>query len=87
MAQKIHLNTLLDIMMMMMSLDHYVKLPQMIGYVENFDSNKTMSFKVSDNKLLKKYNKIWGRISNLMNMEFDAEPVYGNNDKYKNKNV
>ena len=30
------------------------KLPQMIGYVKNFDSNKTMSFKVSDNKLLKK---------------------------------
>ena len=34
-----------------------IKLPQMIGYVKNFDSNKTMSFKVSDNKLLKKYNK------------------------------
>ena len=47
-----------------------------------FDSNKTMSFKVSDNKLLKKYNKIWGSISNLMNIEFDGEPVYGNNDKY-----
>ena len=30
------------------------KLPQMIGYVKKFDSNKTMSFKVSDNKLLKK---------------------------------
>ena len=28
----------------------------MIGYVKQFDSNKTMSFKVSDNKLLKKYN-------------------------------
>ena len=27
----------------------------MIGYVKHFDSNKTMSFKVSDNKLL--YNK------------------------------
>ena len=27
-------------------------------YVKNFDSNKTMSFKASDNKLLKKYNKI-----------------------------
>ena len=26
----------------------------MIGYVKNFDSNKTMSFKVGDNKLLKK---------------------------------
>ena len=36
----------------------YIKLPQMIGYVKCFDSNKTMSFKVSDNKLLKKYNKI-----------------------------
>ena len=30
----------------------------MIGYVKHFDSNKVMSFKVSDNKLLKKYNKI-----------------------------
>ena len=36
-----------------------IRLPQMIGYVKHFDSNKTMSFKVSDNKLLKKYNKIW----------------------------
>ena len=43
----------------------------MIGYVKNFDSNKTMSFKVSDNKLLKKYNKIWGKVINLMNIKFD----------------
>ena len=41
-----------------------IKLPQMIGYVKHFDSNKTMSFKVSDNKLLKKYTKIWEKISN-----------------------
>ena len=54
----------------------------MIGYVKQFDSNKTMSFKVDDNKLLKKYNKIWEKISNLMNIEFDSEPVYGDNDKY-----
>ena len=31
-----------------------IKLPQMIGYVKSFDSNKTMSFKVDDNELLKK---------------------------------
>ena len=31
----------------------------MIGYVKHFDSNKAMSFKVNDNKLLKKYSKIW----------------------------
>ena len=44
-----------------------------------------MSFKVSDYKLLKKYNKIWEKISNLMNIGFDSEPVYG--DGGKNKNV
>ena len=35
-----------------------IKLPQMIGYVKWLDSNKIMSFKVSDKKLLKKYIKI-----------------------------
>ena len=35
-----------------------IKLSQMIGYVKYFDSNKTMSFKVNDNRLLKKYTKI-----------------------------
>ena len=33
----------------------YIKLPQMIGYVKCFESNKTMSFKTSDDKLLKKH--------------------------------
>ena len=56
--------------------------PQMIGYVKHFDSNKTMSFTVSDNKLLKKYNKIWERVGNLLNIEFDSEPVYVDVDKY-----
>ena len=44
-------------------------LPQMIGYVKHFDGNKTMSFKVNDNKLLKKYNKIWEKISNLLDIK------------------
>ena len=35
----------------------------MIGYVKHFDSNKTMSFKVSETKLLKTYNKIWEKIA------------------------
>ena len=39
------------------------KLPQMIGYVKCFDSNKAMSFKVSDKRLSKKYNKIWEKIA------------------------
>ena len=31
----------------------------MIGHVKNFDSTKTMSLKTNDNKLIKKYTKIW----------------------------
>ena len=41
-----------------------------------------MYFKVIDKTLLKKYIKIWERVSSLMNIEFDSEPVYGDNDKY-----
>ena len=54
----------------------------MIEYVICFDSNKTMSFKVIDNKLLKNYTKIWERVSRLMSRELDSEPLYGDNDKY-----
>ena len=54
----------------------------MIGYVKCFDSNKTMSFKVTDDKLLKICKKIWEKVSSLMGIKFDSEPVYGDNDKY-----
>ena len=55
----------------------------MISYVKHFDSsNETMSFKVNDNKLLKKYNKIWEKISNLLNIKFDSQSVYGHGEKY-----
>ena len=50
--------------------------------VKHFDSNKTMCFKTTDNKLLKKYTKIWESVSSLMNIKVDSEPVYGDNDKY-----
>ena len=54
----------------------------MIGYIKNFDDNKKMSFKVDDNKLLRKCSRILEIISNLLNIEFDSELVYGDNDKY-----
>ena len=59
-----------------------IKLPQIIGYVKYFDSNKTIYFKANDKKLLKKYTKILERVSSLMNIKFYSEPVYGDNDKY-----
>ena len=36
----------------------------------------------NDNRLLKKYTKMWERESSLINLEFDSEPVYGDNDKH-----
>ena len=59
-----------------------LKLSQMSGYVRTFESNTTMSFKISDKQLLKKYNQIWKRVEKLLKIEFDSEPVYGDSDKY-----
>ena len=59
-----------------------IKLLQMIGYVKHFDSNKTVSFKGNDSRLLKKLTKIWERVSILMNIEFDSESLYDDNDKH-----
>ena len=39
-----------------------------------------MSYRVTDNNLLEKYTDIWRRLSNLMNIKFDSEPVYGDVD-------
>ena len=53
----------------------------MIGYVRKFEGNTTMSFKINDNKLLKKYNQIWKRVEQLLKVEFDSKPFYGDDDK------
>ena len=34
----------------------------MIGYAKYFDDNETISFKVIDKQLLKKYNKMWKKL-------------------------
>ena len=54
----------------------------MIGYVNSFKSKRTMSFKISDSKLLKKYNQLWKKVKNLLNIKFGNEFVYGDIDKY-----
>ena len=59
-----------------------IKLPQMTGYVRKFEGNTTMSFKISNKQLLKKYNQIWKRVEKLLKIEFDSETVYCDNDKY-----
>ena len=39
-------------------------------------SNKLMSFRIDDEKLLEKYKAIWTKIQNLKNIELNALPVY-----------
>ena len=53
-----------------------------MGYVKCFDNDKTTSLKIIDKKLLKKCTNVLERVSGLMNIEFDSEPIYGSNDKY-----
>ena len=58
-----------------------IKHSQMIGYVRTFESNTTISFKIINKQLLKKYNQIWKRVEKLLKIEFDSKPVYGDDDK------
>ena len=40
-----------------------------------------MSLKVINKKLFKKYNKIWERVNNLMNIKLDSKPFYRDSNK------
>ena len=59
-----------------------LKLSQMAGYDRKTEGNTTMSFKIRDKQLLKKYNQIWKRVEKVLKIEFDSELVYRDNDKY-----
>ena len=59
-----------------------IRLPQMTGYAKKFDDNVTMSFIVKDKQLLKNYTKIWDKIEKLMKINFESNPVYGDDVKY-----
>ena len=54
----------------------------MTGYARKFDENAAMSFIVKDKRLLKKYTKIWETIEELMKINFESKPVYGEDVKY-----
>ena len=47
----------------------------MTGYVRKFEGNTTISFKITDKQLLKKYNQIWKRVEKIFKIEFDSKPV------------
>ena len=50
----------------------------MIGFGNSFEnakavSNMAMYFKISVKRLLKKYNQIWTKVKNLLNIKFNSE--------------
>ena len=52
----------------------------MSAYRKNFDKTKCISFLIKDEKLLKKYNEIWKKVSKIIEKEFGSKPAY--NEKY-----
>ena len=53
-----------------------VILSQMDGYIKYFDDGgKNMSFVTDDEKIYKKYNKIWEIIRNFLKIDFTVNPV------------
>ena len=59
-----------------------IRLPQMTGYAKKFNEYPTIYFRVNDKQLLKNYNKIWKKVENLLNIDFESKPIYGDDDKY-----
>ena len=58
-------------------------LPKMTGYLNIFeDGTRKMYFFTDNNEFLKRYTKIWEKISDLIDKKFDSDPVY--NNKYIN---
>ena len=47
----------------------------MRSYIIDCEETKYMSFLIKDNELSKKYNKIWGKVKNIMKKEFYSESV------------
>ena len=64
-----------------------IKIAQMVEYIKCFDSNKVTYFKAIDNKLLKKYTKIWKKVINLVDVKCLSESVYGDNGKYMKSKI
>ena len=56
-------------------------LPQMSGYIKYFENGgKSMSFMFKNDDMLDKYNEIWDKIKETLNVKFHSMSVY--DEKY-----
>ena len=52
-------------------------LPQMRGYINYLENGgKDMSFMIKNDDVLDKYNEIWSKFKNTLNIKFHSMPVY-----------
>ena len=52
-------------------------LPQMSGYIKYFENGrKNMSFKIEEDQVYIKYNSIWNKIKELLDIKFHSQPIY-----------
>ena len=59
----------------------YIILPQMSWYTKYFEiGGKNMSFLIKDDRVLGKYNAIWDKIKETLNIKIYSVPVY--DEKY-----
>ena len=55
----------------------YIILPQMGGYIKYFKYiGKNMLFKIEENQAYIKYNGIWNKIKEFLDIKFYSEPIY-----------
>ena len=55
----------------------YIILPQMTGYIKYFENaEKNKSFIIKDDNVLDKYNEIWDKIKETLNIKFHSMPTY-----------
>ena len=51
--------------------------PQMTEYIKYFENGgKSMFFVINDDDVLDKYNEIWDKIKEKLNIKFHSTPVY-----------
>ena len=61
-------------------------LPKMTGYLNIFkDGARKMYFFTDNNEFLERYTAIWEKISDLVDKNFDSDPIY--NNKYINTKI
>ena len=59
----------------------FITLPRVTGYIKYFENDgKNMSFVITDDDLLDKYNEIWDKIKDTLSIKFYSTSVY--DEKY-----